>query len=413
MRRQAEIRDDNRITIIPEYGRQRLLNYAESFRDLADLFEKEKDCEAGTEYRQETEDRQDYICQRKLQENQELLAEHLKEMAHIMAQVAKETCLYHPMGERRYRQMSRLLKESGILLKNFFELEHEDRHLEISLTMRTASDKYTKFGEREHISVEDVAGFLSEAMNVKLRAAKGAPIYLTPEWDTYCFFEEPSFHLLTGVAKAVKETEKVSGDNYSFYEEEHGRRVVILSDGMGSGEKASRDSGRVIEMTERLLEAGFRKESALQMVNGALAASGQEENMSSLDICDINLYTAECEFIKVGAACTYIKRGRLVDRLSAQNFPLGVFGQLETETLYRTLQNGDYIIMLSDGILDALSQGIGEEILPEIIGKIEDSNPNEIANQILAYCLKQSRGQIRDDMTVLVTGVWDKNGDSD
>ena len=413
MRRQAEIRDDNRITIIPEYGRQRLLNYAESFRDLADLFEKEKDCEAGTEYRQETEDRQDYICQRKLQENQELLAEHLKEMAHIMAQVAKETCLYHPMGERRYRQMSRLLKESGILLKNFFELEHEDRHLEISLTMRTASDKYTKFGEREHISVEDVAGFLSEAMNVKLRAAKGAPIYLTPEWDTYCFFEEPSFHLLTGVAKAVKETEKVSGDNYSFYEEEHGRRVVILSDGMGSVEKASRDSGRVIEMTERLLEAGFRKESALQMVNGALAASGQEENMSTLDICDINLYTAECEFIKVGAACTYIKRGRLVDRLSAQNFPLGVFGQLETETLYRTLQNGDYIIMLSDGILDALSQGIGEEILPEIIGKIEDSNPNEIANQILAYCLKQSRGQIRDDMTVLVTGVWDKNGDSD
>ena len=186
-----------------------------------------------------------------------------------------------------------------------------------------------------------------------------------------------------------------------------------MSDGMGSGEKASRDSGRVIEMTERLLEAGFRKESALQMVNGALAASGQEENMSTLDICDINLYTAECEFIKVGAACTYIKRGRLVDRLSAQNFPLGVFGQLETETLYRTLQNGDYIIMLSDGILDALSQGIGEEILPEIIGKIEDSNPNEIANQILAYCLKQSRGQIRDDMTVLVTGVWDKNGDSD
>lgn len=413
MRRQAETRDDNRITIIPEYGRQRLLNYAESFRDLADLFEGEEDYSTGISNGLETGDRQDYICQRKLQENQELLAEHLKEMAHIMSQVAKETCLYHPMGERRFRQMSKLLKDSGIQLKNFFELEHEDRHLEISLTMRTASDKYTKFGEREHISVEDVSHFLSEAMNVKLRAAKNAPVYLTPEWNTYCFLEEPNFHLLTGVAKAVKETEKVSGDNYSFYEEDSGRMAVILSDGMGSGEKASRDSSRVIEMTERLLEAGFRKESAIQMVNGALASSGQEENMSTLDICDINLYTGECEFIKVGAACTYIKRGRLVDRLSAQNFPLGVFGQLETETLCRTLQNEDYIIMLSDGVLDALSQGIGEEILPEIIGKIEYNNPNEIANQILAYCLKQSRGQVRDDMTVLVTGVWDKNGDSD
>ena len=67
------------------------------------------------------------------------------------------------------------------------------------------------------------------------------------------------------------------------------------------------------------------------------------------------------------------------------------------------------MIMLSDGILDALSQGIGEEVLPEIIGRIEYTNPNEIANQILAYCLKQSGGQVRDDMTVLVIGVWEKD----
>ena len=187
--------------------------------------------------------------------------------------------------------------------------------------------------------------------------------------------------------------------------------VTILSDGMGSGEKACSGSERVIELMERLLEAGFRKEAAIQMINGALAAAGQEENMSTLDLCDMNLYTGECEFIKVGAACTYIKRGRLVDRLSTQNFPLGVFGQLEPEILYRTLQNGDYVIMLSDGVMDALSQGIGEEVLPEIIGKMEFSNPNEIANQILTYCLKQSKGRIRDDITVLVVGVWDQTDD--
>ena len=142
-----------------------------------------------------------------------------------------------------------------------------------------------------------------------------------------------------------------------------------------------------------------------------MASSGQEENLSTLDICDISLYTGECEFIKVGAACTYIKRGHLVDRLSAQNFPLGVFGQLEPETMCRMLQHGDYVIMLSDGVLDALSQGIGEDVLPEVIGRMEESNPNEIANQILTCCLKQSKGQVRDDMTVLVTGIWEQNED--
>ena len=379
MKKRAESRDDNKITIIPEYGRQRLLTYAESFRDLADLFEGEDVIAFNSTGGSEPEDRQDYLWQRKLQENQGLLAEHLKEMAHIMAEVARETCLYRPMGERKYKQISRLLRESGILLRNFFELEREDGHTEISLTMKMLSEKYTKLGE--HVCIEDVADFISVALNIRLRAARNSPQYLTPDWSTYYFVEEPEYHVLTGVAKAVKETEEVSGDNYSFYEAENGRMAAILSDGMGSGKKACND----------------------------LVAAGQEENMSTLDICDINMYTGECEFMKVGAACSYIKRGRLVDRLSALNFPLGVFGQIEPETIHRALQSGDYVIMLSDGILDALSQGIGEEMLPEIIGRTEYTNPNEIANQILTYCLKQSNGHIRDDMTVMVIGLWKKD----
>lgn len=407
MRKQEEIRDDGRIEIIPEYGRQKLLTYAESFRDLADLFEEDEEREQVPE----PSDRQAYLWQKKLQENQGLLAEHLKEMAHIMARVARETCRCRPMGERRFKQMSKLLRESGIQLKDFFEMEHEDGHWEISLTMRNLGERRIRAGESEHISTEDVADFISVAMNTRLCPSKNSPMYLTRDYNTYYFLEEPPYHLLTGFAKAVKEGEKVSGDNYSFYEADTGKLVAILSDGMGSGEMACRDSGWVIEMMERLLEAGFGKESAVQMINGALAAAGQEQNLSTLDICSIDLYTGECEFVKAGAACTYIKRGQLVDRLSAQNLPLGVFQQIEPEIIHRTLQSGDYVIMLSDGVLDALSQGLGEEVLPEIIGRMEYTNPNEIANQILTYCIKQSKGQIRDDMTVLVTGIWDQSED--
>lgn len=452
MRKQIDVRDENKITIIPEYGRQKLLMYAESFQELAEWMENEESEDtlqreeedsravgiqgqeeipargmpAGamqSEKKQEVEGamlsgdnimrqdsivRQEYLYRKKLLENQGLLAEHLKEMAHIMARVAKETYRYHPMGERRFRQMSRLLRESEILLKSFFELESEDGHLEISLTMKSAGDRCGKFGDQEHISMEDVADYISVALNTRLCIAKNTPLYLTREWNTYYFVEEPTYHLLTGVAKAVKETEKISGDNYSFYEIENGKMAVLLSDGMGSGEKACADSERVIEMMERLLEAGFREESAVQMINGALAAKEQEQNMSTLDICKIDLYTGECDFVKIGAACTYIKRGQLVDRISNRSLPLGIFQQADTQIMHRTLQNGDYVIMLSDGVLDALSQGIGEEILPEVIGRLDCENPNEMANQILGYCIHQSKGQIRDDMTVLVTGIWNQ-----
>ncbi len=408
MKRRTSVREDDRIDVIPEYGRQKLLAYAESFRDLADLFEESR--EKDKPFGEEPADRQEYLCRRRLQESQELLAEHLKEMAHILAVTARETCRCRPMGERKYKQMAALLRESGIVLKDFLELEHEDGHREISLVMRYEGGRHARFGESEYISTEDVADYISVAMNRRLCAAKNTPAYLAAEYNAYYFLEEPPYHLLTGFAKAVKETEKVSGDSYSFFESDTGRILMLLSDGVGSGEEARRESSRVIEMMERLLEAGFGKEPAVQMVNGAMAAAGQEQVMSTLDICDIDLYTGTCEFVKVGAASTYIKRGRLVDRLSSRNLPLGVFWQMTPEIQNRTLQSGDYIIMLSDGVLDALSEGIGEEALPEIIGRMEYNNPGEIANQILAYAIGQSRGRIRDDMTVLVTGIWDQEG---
>ena len=393
MKKQTESKEDNIVTIIPEYGKQKLLGYAESFRDLAELFEEER-----AEISPEDKDRQEYFWQKKLFESRSLLADHLKEMAHIMSDVAKEAYQYHPVGERKYRQVAHCLKEAGILLKNFMILENEDGHLTMSLMMKTQT--------QEAITLEDVADLISVAMNVRVRSSEHTPLFMAKEWNVYYFLEEPAFHILTGFAKATKETEKISGDNYSFCEIEHGKMVAILSDGMGSGEKACEESGRVIEMMERLIEAGFRKEAAVQIVNGALAAGEQEQNMSTLDICELNLYTGACEFMKIGAACTYIKREHLVDRLSARNLPLGVFQQIEPETMCRQLQDGDYIIMLSDGVLDALEQGIGEEIFPELLGKISHTNPGEIARQILNYCLHQSKGKIRDDMTVLVIGMW-------
>lgn len=395
MRRLSEIRDENVISVIPEYGRQKLLGYAESFRELAELFEEEKEME---EFSETDKSRQEYLWQKKLYENKGLLAGHLKEMSSIMSDVARETYQYHPLSERKYRRMSRYLKESGILLKNFLILENEDGRIELSLTIKTQI--------HESVIIDDVADLLSVAMNIRLKPSKAEPLFMAKEWDTYHFVEEPEFHILTGFAKAVKETEKISGDNYSFCEMRAGRIAAILSDGMGSGEEACEESERVIEMMERLLEAGFKKEAAVQIINGALAAGEQEKNMSTLDICELNLYTGGCDFIKVGAACTYIKRDNLVDRLSLGNLPLGIFQQIEPETMHRQLQDGDYVIMLSDGVLDALSQGMGEDLLPEIISRIYHTNPAEIANQILGYCLRQSRGQIRDDMTVLVIGIW-------
>ncbi len=383
-------------SILPEYGKKKLLMYADSFRDLANTF-------SGIQQQEKAEvmaeDRQEYLWKRRLLENRDLMAEHLNEMAQIMTQVAEESYRSIYMGERKVKQLSHAMKEAGILLKHICLLEKEDGHKEINIVMRAVKSANPE--------VEEVGNLLSVFLNLRLMPVRTSPIFVGKDWCSYQYVEEPKFHVLTGVAKAVKETESVSGDNYSFLEVKEGGLAAVLSDGMGSGEKACRDSEFVIDFIEKFLEVGFSKETAVQMINGSLIAGGESKNMSTLDICQADLYTGVCEFIKVGSAPSYIKRENLIEQISARNLPLGVFYETDMEVTRRRLVDGDYIIMVSDGVLDALSQGVGEEMMPEMLGRISLKNPSEIANHILNFSLCQSKGKIRDDMTVMVIGVWE------
>lgn len=386
--------------ILPEYGRRKLLTYADSIRELADSFRDTRAERTGSQER-EVQDRRDYIWQKRLCENKELMVAHLEEMAQIMSELAKETRRCIPMGERRFKQIAHALREVDIQIKNLYLIENEMGHMEVSLTMRNM--------KAANLSAEEIGDLLSVLLNMHLVSAGDNSFFVGEEWQTFYYVQEAKFHVLTGIAKAVKETEKISGDNYAFFEGNAGNLTAVLSDGMGSGEKACADSTMVVELMQKFLEAGFQMEVAIQMINSALLSGGENTNMSTLDICSLDLYNGECRFVKVGSACSYIKRQHLVDRISSGNLPLGIFQKPDTEAVGRTLMDGDYVIMISDGVLDALSQGIGEDMLSELIGSSNLENPGEMANAILNFCIHQCRGHIRDDMTVLVIGIWKKD----
>lgn len=386
-------------SILPEYGRRKLLTYADSIRELADSF-RESEAEREPVPTENEADRRDYIWQKRLHENKNLMVEHLQEMAQIMTQLAEESRRCVPMGERRFKQISHALREVDIHLKNLYLIENEKGRMEVSLTMKNS--------KRDSLSTEEIGDLLSVLLNIRLRSAQDNPFFVGQDWQTFYYVEEARFHVLTGIAKAVKETEKISGDNYSFFQSDTGNLTAVLSDGMGSGDKACADSTMVVELMQKFLEAGFQMEMAIQMINSALLTGGENANMSTLDLCSLDLYSGECHFVKVGSASSYIKRQHLVDRISSGNLPLGIFQKPDMEAVGRTLMDGDYIVMVSDGVLDALSQGIGEDMLSELIGSTNLENPGEMANSILNFCIHQCRGHIRDDMTVLVIGIWKK-----
>lgn len=377
------------------YEKKKLLGYADSFSNLAKTF-----TYRSAPVQEVEQERQERLLKRRLMENREILADNLKEIAQIIRAFAEESYQIYPFREKELRRIIRACRENGMLVKNIYRMEDEVSGMKLAVNMCVADGQV--------MTAEEAADFLSVLFEKRLLPEKDSLFFLSDDYETLVFEEEAAYSVMTGAAKATRENETVSGDTYSFIEKGNGSMMLALSDGMGSGEKAMADSETVIDLLEKFTEAGFSKETAVEMINGVLVARSEEENMSTLDICDINLYTGECELMKIGSSCTYIKRGREIEQIDAEHLPLGIFHQMAVDKQCRRLQDGDYIIMVSDGIIDGVC---GEEGFREFLSQINIQNPQEMANYILQFVLHRTLGKVQDDMTVLTLGIWE-NGET-
>lgn len=212
-----------------------------------------------------------------------------------------------------------------------------------------------------------------------------------------------------GIAGIAKTDCDVSGDGFSFMELKNGKYMLALSDGMGVGKEAAIHSEKTLSVLERLLENGFEPKIALELVNTAMILlSAGHEGFSTLDLTIVDVYNGKTEFIKSGSPATFIKRGSRVSVLKSSSLPVGIVEEISPSRVKKALKVGDIIVMLTDGVLEAFS---GEtdtyKALCEYLNKIEETNPQEIANMILKKA--KDNAAIKDDMTVLVAKLWQRS----
>ena len=392
--------------IYGEYGRKKLLMYADSFRELAGSFEEEEyirkpehDQKQDPENVDSSRERERQLKNWSLQESRQALRDNLSEVSQILQKVADETGVCVELPERQKKRVVRFLGKEKINVKEIYYIEEMGSGKQ-TLSVTMSSERNGGYIAR------DVADMISVLLDKRLNLSGQSPYLVDEVQRTFFFLEDPPFMVLTGYARAIREQEKISGDNYSILELDCGKLVVILSDGMGSGEKACQESSAVIERMETLLEAGHTVNRAMNIVNNTLLAAGELSNMSTLDVCSLDLYTGKCEFRKMGAAASFIKSSVYVEPVAMNRLPLGIFFRNEDDYISRELMDKDYLIMVTDGVLDAFSAGDYEEMLGQYLRDMRECSPAEVAQRILQFALKCSGGHIRDDMTILVLEVF-------
>ena len=176
---------------------------------------------------------------------------------------------------------------------------------------------------------------------------------------------------------------------------------------MGSGEAALEDSQKVIELLEQMTEAGFSKIAAMRLINSLYMPEEENMHYATADVVVINLYQGKCQFIKNGAAATWIRRKQGLERVDGQALPVGVVQDAEPYLGKTQINSGDYVIMMTDGVADVFSDR--EEELEELLQEKRIINPQELAEVVLEESIRRCGGFAYDDMSVIVAGVWERS----
>lgn len=222
-----------------------------------------------------------------------------------------------------------------------------------------------------------------------------------------------NFTLEIGVSQLPKQGEEISGDCYSLISLKEGKQVIILSDGMGSGAKAQKESKSTVNLLEDLLESGFSRELVFKTVNTVMQLRSAEETYSTVDLCLIDLMEGKAEISKIGAAPSFIRRGEQVKEVSASSLPLGILSHIEMESKTERLQHGDILVIVSDGVSEAgVRVNNGANWIKQRIKEINYTHPQLVADTILQEGLKRNGGQALDDMSIIVCKVLRLRGNS-
>lgn len=235
---------------------------------------------------------------------------------------------------------------------------------------------------------------VTRTMMDALDSATGAPALTVKE----------KYNIRVGVSGYAKE-KSVSGDSYICADLKEGEYMIALSDGMGKGESASRESALTITSLYNLMKAGFDVELALKTINSLLLFKSTEEIFSTVDLGLFNKITGKIKFFKIGAAATFIKRAGKVETIKVSALPMGIVDSIRINHVEIQVRKGDEIIIVSDGITEADRNDCQMDWIRETIENIRSRDPQTMSDLIINKAVERYGLKEKDDMTVITAIV--------
>lgn len=320
----------------------------------------------------------DKLWESRVGESRTMLAQQLKSVSKRLLKTAKSVKSGSAFNSEKESAISLYLSENGIKTERVFAVQNR-----INIVLKERDENMSLVEE-----------LVSRCLGKKHHVVKKRDnvLYLAP-------FSHLKVEV--GTARENKNQNPYSGDsaNYTYLEDD--KFYIVLSDGMGCGEKAGADSAAAVGIASEMLAAGFGEESTVSMVNSVLVLKSSETSFATLDMAILDLKRGTAGFYKSGAAASFIKRGEDVFPISASSLPTGAVSRADIDSSVHKIKEGDVLFMVSDGITGS---GTADEIC-SVISKMEYNSPKDMAKELCKSASDLLGGIISDDMTVIAAAL--------
>lgn len=328
------------------------------------------------------------VWKRKLCENRELVGEQFSGVAEILTRLSRELDRETSMNQLAAEEIRCRLENKGVALKSVRVVQSLDGRQTVQLEIRDA----------ENTDIDGIPGVLKSVLGTNFSMYPPSPKPERGKTKTLQFTEAPALQMEAAFACAEKSGE--CGDSHMLNLLHGGKYIATLSDGMGTGHRASRESSAIVSLLEDFMDAGFDKTVAVKLINSVMVMKSANEAFATVDMCMVDLYTGEAEFIKNGAEPSYIKRFGGTEIVRSASLPVGILSGVEIETFAHKLGPGDTVVMVSDGL--EVRQGCDGWLRQAIDQTPPDAPVQELADWIMAQSVALKGGTADDDMTVIV-----------
>lgn len=337
--------------------------------------------------------------QKKMRESRSLVANQLRGVATIMHSLTRDI----RMDSEQQHDLADEIREQIAALKltvQQVEVYRRQGRIDVILTKTACRPDESLCADQLIPLISCLVGRPVVRMHSKCpgRSGKGK--------CTLCLSTSQPFRVESSIAQVCRTGAGVSGDTASIKELPNGKLAVLLSDGMGNGPEASRESRATVAVLEQLLRSGFDKETAVQTINSVLMLRSPRETFATVDMAVIDLYTGITELTKIGATAAFLKRGDNVECIRSNSLPAGILHKIDIDSRRVGLQPGDILVLLTDGLLDSQKDiADKEEWFARILRQSTQSNPADLAKYLMDRASMNTRNQVIDDMTVIAIRI--------